>query len=227
MPNTTVRAAAEGMPSINRRHAMLGAGATAAALAVTSLPAEPATADAELFQLGEKMEAAHARWEQACKAMDGASERYNALKASFLGSQVPPEPIPLPEKFRGLVHGEFLTVGEAHILEKVAPNHPLLVWHRGEMDRVKRLRAEQDESLAKLSREHAELKAAGDAVEADTETLFAIAERVFAIPASTVAGMLVKLRVDQMQEVHGEDEVSDEASASIAADIKRLAGAAS
>jgi hypothetical protein len=198
-----------------------------AALAATTLPAEPATADAELFRLGEEMEVVHARWRQACEAQDVASERYSALKASFLGSQVSMAPIPLPEKFRGLVHGVYLTVGDAHLLEKVAPNHPLLVWHRDEMDRLKRLRAEQDESLAKLSREHAELKAAGDAVEADTETLFAIAERVFAIPASTVAGMLVKLRVDQMQEVHGEGEVSDEATASIAADIKRLAGGVS
>jgi hypothetical protein len=57
------------------------------------------------------------------------------------------------------------------------------------------------------------------------EPLFAIAKRVFAIPASTVAGMLVKLRVDQMQEAwEYEGAVSDEAMASVAADIKRLAG---
>jgi hypothetical protein len=56
MPNTAVRAAAEGMPSINRRRAILSAGAAAAALAVTSLPAEPATADAELLRLGQELD---------------------------------------------------------------------------------------------------------------------------------------------------------------------------
>jgi hypothetical protein len=56
MPNTPVRAAAEGMPSINRRRAMLGAGAAIAALAATTLPAEPATADAELIRLGQELD---------------------------------------------------------------------------------------------------------------------------------------------------------------------------
>ena len=67
------------------------------------------------------------------------------------------------------------------------------------MERDKRLRAEQNESLAKLSREHAELEAVAAAVDADTEKLFAIAERIFAAPAATVAGMQVKLRADRMR----------------------------
>jgi hypothetical protein len=72
---------------------------------------------------------------------------------------------------------------------------------------------------------HARWAAASDD---SAETLFAIAKRVFAIPAETAAGMLVKLRVDQMQEAwEFEGEVSTEAMASIVADITRLAGAAS
>jgi hypothetical protein len=69
MPKTTVRAAAEGMPSINRRHAILGAGATMAALAALTRPApagasplldrshrswEPNSANLSIRRSGEK-----------------------------------------------------------------------------------------------------------------------------------------------------------------------------
>jgi hypothetical protein len=58
--------------------------------------------------------------------------------------------------------------------------------------------------------------------------LFTNAERIFAIPAATVAGMQVKPRADRMREAWEFDgEISDRPMASIAADIERLAGAAS
>lgn len=63
MPNTSVRAAAEGMPQINRRAAMLGAGATMAALAASTRPA-PAVAS-PLVDLIENHKRAHAAYDAA------------------------------------------------------------------------------------------------------------------------------------------------------------------
>jgi hypothetical protein len=60
MPNTSVRAAAEGMPEINRRRLLLGlAAASAAAAAVTVAPAHPAglTENPELIHLGNQLAA--------------------------------------------------------------------------------------------------------------------------------------------------------------------------
>lgn len=66
MPNTTVRAAAEGMPSINRRAMFAGTAAMAAILAASAVPAEPAEhPDVDLFALDKEMEAAHERMTQA------------------------------------------------------------------------------------------------------------------------------------------------------------------
>jgi hypothetical protein len=60
MPNTTVRAAAEGMPTVNRRAAMVGAGATMAALAASTRLA-PAAAS-PLLDLIESHKRAHAAY---------------------------------------------------------------------------------------------------------------------------------------------------------------------
>ncbi|CAH2403326.1 hypothetical protein [Mesorhizobium escarrei] len=77
MPNITVRAAAEGMPAINRRRLLnlTGAGlalaATSAAVRNVSAATIPAASaehpDAELLALDKEMEAAHARMVRASK----------------------------------------------------------------------------------------------------------------------------------------------------------------
>ncbi|TIN77776.1 hypothetical protein [Mesorhizobium sp.] len=77
MPNITVRAAAEGMPAINRRRLLnlTGAGLALAAIAasVRNASATPLAApgehpDAELFRLEQEMEEAYARMKRLERA---------------------------------------------------------------------------------------------------------------------------------------------------------------
>ncbi|WP_419693511.1 hypothetical protein ACN2CC_20370 [Mesorhizobium muleiense] len=94
MPNTLVRAAAEGMPAINRRRLLnlTGAGLALAATAasVRNASATPVAApaehpDADLFRLDKELEEAHARMERASEANRGVSGKIEAF--------LPPRPL--------------------------------------------------------------------------------------------------------------------------------------
>ena len=63
MPNTSVRAAAEGLPNITRRTALAvtGSGLIAALAGVAASAAQPAP-DAELIVIGRELDAALAEW---------------------------------------------------------------------------------------------------------------------------------------------------------------------
>jgi hypothetical protein len=75
MPNTTVRAAAEGMPAINRRNVLAGTAATAA----VAFMASPADADASpLIALIQAHKAAYAAFLEAIDLQEEMDESYFA-----------------------------------------------------------------------------------------------------------------------------------------------------
>ncbi|MCF6099848.1 hypothetical protein L2252_10510 [Mesorhizobium muleiense] len=231
MPNTTVRAAAEGMPAINRRRLLnlTGAGLALAATAATVLkaPAAPIAAtpaehpDAELFRLDQEMEEAYSQMNRAaklCKRLDRKCEKL-----------YPPDPPkweepPMPEDVRVAFH--------AMTVKDMGTNRPAIyaAWS----NEVKEQRAAnnglQQAYQAKwqeINRESG-LDAAEDAFGVRVSEVDEFAKRICSIPAHTFEGMAVKLRAHVRcgGEIEKEEMYTDDyAFASIAADIRRLAGA--
>ncbi|WP_192362817.1 hypothetical protein [Mesorhizobium mediterraneum] len=221
MPNTTVRAAAEGMPAINRRRMLLGlAAASTAAAAITvasaagCAPAEHP--DAELFRLEQEMEAAHARMNQQAKVCERIDRKCDKL--------FPPNPPKweepdMPEDVR--VAFQAMTVKDMgtnnrpaiyaawsnEVKEQKAANNGLHQAYHAKWEEINR---------------ESGLDAAEDAFGVRNNELWELGLRIFATPANTLEGMVVKLRAaDRMDLQSFADE--NEGFLSIAADIRRLA----
>lgn len=80
MPNTAVRAAAEGLPAINRRTVLRGLAALSASTgAAVAAGGEIPHQDAELLALGREMEAADDRFMSAMAAEDAALSQWKWL----------------------------------------------------------------------------------------------------------------------------------------------------
>lgn len=208
------------MKTITRRTALAGIASIPAIGGAGAATAEHP--DADLIQLGKECEAAHARMMQASALADELGANRPSPESAPLLQRVS-----MPEEFQDLVYqGQTresgITVAEFHLLEKVAPDHPLLVWSR---ERTERTLMEQEEFAARLHATSREYEAAEETFIKAQDELLEICERIFATPAHTLEGMAIKLQAGKWKEAgeYGEQD----AAASVAADIKRMTGGAS
>ncbi|RWK81604.1 MAG: hypothetical protein EOR45_31935 [Mesorhizobium sp.] len=224
MPNTTVRAAAEGMPDVNRRRLLLGlaAASTAAAALAVAPPAHSAVLgehpDAELFRLEQEMDKASAAMNRALKACQRIDRKCDKL--------FPPNPPKweepdMPEDVR--VAFQAMTVKDMGTI-----NRPAIyaAWSNEVKEQKAAHEALRVAHCAKV--DEIQLKfgvgAAEDAFDASVSALYAVGRRILATPANTLGGLLVKLRVaDNLDLQHA---VENDALVSIAADIRRWTGEA-
>lgn len=241
MPNTHVRAAAEGMPAINRRRLLnlTGAGLALAATSATlgkasAAPIDAALSehpDAELFRLDQEMEEAHARMERASEANSRVSDKIEAL--------LPPRPLnpskwkspPMPAHLKQQWDDGLKNVLFADIAKRDWQSEPVRAWFEA-IDREKaQVQASWDEWSALRDERYRERNydALEEAFNACVSEVDEFTKRICSIPAHTFEGMAVKLRahVRSGGEIEKEEMYLDDyALASIAADIRRLAGEA-
>ncbi|RWO36455.1 MAG: hypothetical protein EOS11_32585 [Mesorhizobium sp.] len=226
MPNITVRAAAEGMPAINRRRLLnlTGAGlalaATSAAVRNVSAAARPDAPaehpDAALFRLDKELEEVHARMETASEANSTLSDKIEALLPPMPAKWEEPD---MPEDVR--VAFQAMTVKDMGTI-----NRPAIyaAWSNEIKEQRAANKALHDAYHAKIAEIHREggMDAAEEAFNALCDQEWEIGMRICAIPAQTLEGMTVKLRVSDRL---GLEDFGDpnEAFMSIAADIRRLA----
>ncbi|RWI22893.1 MAG: hypothetical protein EOQ92_18435 [Mesorhizobium sp.] len=237
MPNTSVRAAAEGMPDVNRRRLLnlTGAGLALAATAATvrnvsAAPIDAALAehpDAELFRLDQEMEEAYARM----KRMERASSRADRKARKAAG----PEPIrpfewerqqpKMPEHLSEMHRVAMKSVLVGDLLKNDWLPEPVRAWFEAREKEKARVEAAWDEYSAK--RDALGYDANEDAFNACVSEVDEFTKRICSIPAHTFEGMAVKLRahVRSGGEIEKEEMYLDDyALASIAADIRRLSG---
>ncbi|CAH2400526.1 hypothetical protein [Mesorhizobium ventifaucium] len=225
MPNNHVRAAAEGMPAINRRRLLnlTGAGLALAATSATlrkaaAAPIDAAPAehpDAELFRLDQEMEEVHARMETASEANSTLSDKIEAL--------LPPR----PPKWEGPDMTDHLHEmnldGRLRDMDEIP--EPIRAWFKERGEQRAANKALQDAYHAKCEEINREggMDAAEEAFNAVCSEEWEIGRRIFAVPAHTLEGMVVKIRAGERL---GLENLADpsEAYLSIAADIRRLAG---
>ncbi|TIP43673.1 hypothetical protein [Mesorhizobium sp.] len=239
MPNTPVRAAAEGMPAINRRRLLnlTGAGLALAATAasVRNASATPPVAaaaehpDAELFRLEQEMEAAHARMETASESNSALSDKLEAL--------LPPRPLhptdwkspEMPAHLKQQWDDGLKNVLFGDLAKRDWQSEPVRAWFDA-IDRGKaQVQASWDEWSTLRDERYRErnFDALEEAFNACVSEVDEFTKRICSIPAHTFEGMAVKLRahVRSGGEIEKEEMYLDDyALASIAADIRRLAG---
>ncbi|RWO35010.1 MAG: hypothetical protein EOS10_01620 [Mesorhizobium sp.] len=196
MPNTLVRAAAEGMPDVNRRRLLLGLAATstaAAALAVASPPAHSAVPgehpDAELLALDKEMEAAHSRMVRASKVC-----RKVGRKCEKLYPPRPPkwEDPDMPDHLHEMnLDRRIRDVGEIP--------EPIRAWLKERGEQRAANKALQDAYHAKWEEINRQggVDAAEEAFNAFCDEEWETGKRIFAVPAYTLEGMAVKIRAGQ------------------------------
>ncbi|MER9159075.1 hypothetical protein [Mesorhizobium sp. M0778] len=244
MPNTPVRAAAEGLPAISRRTILVGLGA-ATATAVTLGKAESTAltkaggfqerkespmnminhrshfecADAELFRLDKELEEAHARMERAAKVCRKVGRRCEKLYPPRAPEWKEPD---MPEDVRAVFNS--MTIEDMAL-----NNRPAIyaAWSKEIKEQKAANKALHDACHVKWEEINREggVDAAEEAFNAICQEEWEIGMRICAVPAHTLEGMKVKLRVSDML---GLAKFADpnEAFLSIAADIRRLAGEA-
>jgi hypothetical protein len=191
--------------NLSRRSALAALGSVAAAAPAIALPA--CTGDERLFALERELLAACSRWKKALDAMGQAESQYFDMCPEL------PERTP-PREYLELYRT--ITVGQLAIL---AEDHPLKVWDR-EIDeahetRMQAYRAEEQRVSAETG-----VDAARAECDDQGDRAWDIARTIWDTPASSVAGLLVKVRAAEL--VHPGDTV-DEAHDAIAADIRALA----
>ncbi|CAN7442489.1 hypothetical protein [Mesorhizobium sp. LjNodule214] len=237
MPNTSVPAAGEAMPAaevmpiIGRfsRRLILGAivsvPAMGAALAAT-VPAPAEHPDAELFRLDKELEAAHAR-------MENASEENNRV-GDEIDASLPPRPLhptdwkspPMPAHLKQL-HDEALKAVPVVVLTKGGwEPEPVRAWFDANAREKAQVKATWDEWAALRDERHREhnYDAREEAFNALLGVEWDIGMRICEIPAHTLEGIMVKLRVNDTLGLAAFPE--NEVFVSIAADIRRLAAEA-
>lgn len=225
MPNTHVPAAGEAMPIADptiigrfSRRALLGAIAAIPAMATTAtfaaaVPTPPADhPDTELFRLDQEMAEAHAKMERASNVQDEVNRQ---CEESY-----PPEPPQWVEPKMSDQLREFIRL------------HPLseglgerAEYHKARAEKRAAWKATQEAYLAKVEaiNRAGGLYPADEAYDATVEALWDIGDRIFATPAYTLEGIVIKLRAaDRKGEPYFNAEDGD-AIPSIVADIRRIA----
>ncbi|RWK12164.1 hypothetical protein [Mesorhizobium sp.] len=183
--------------------------------------------DAELFRLDVEMEAATARVKKINRALTRISNK--AEKASAprplhpIDWKEPPIPSELWEMRRSAI--DRLTVAELRKVDDWSPE-PVKAWDRAVAEEKAHVKASWD---AYVERKAAQLRLLGyHAKDAESSAAcddqWEIGRRIFATPAHTLEGMMIKLRAGDA--LHLEDFAdANEAFVSVAADIRRLAKA--
>ncbi|MER9712851.1 hypothetical protein NKJ13_21670 [Mesorhizobium sp. M0174] len=223
MPNALVAAAAEGLPSINRRqvlHSLAASSAVAAAL-VAAIPAAPAAEhpDADLFWLDQEMAEAEAQMNRANNACCRVSRKADKL--------YPPEPAAwkerrMPDDLHEMTGG--MLVRDLAFPEKQPA--PLRDFHRAREEQRAAHRALQDAFVDKVAQinHQAGVDAAEAAYSTRSAEFYQVGERILATQAHTLDGILVKLRAADRMGCNSADK--NDALMSIATDIRHLAGEA-
>ncbi|TPN45324.1 hypothetical protein FJ976_24120 [Mesorhizobium sp. B1-1-9] len=219
MPNTHVLAAGEAMPAANvsRRLALLGGLSAAAALAVMprahAAPAEHP--DAELFRLDKEMDKAAAAMKEAlraCRRLDKkCAKLYPPAPANWEEPRIPED---AREAFATATIGDtwggklppIYAAWRKGVGEQRTAYEALRIAHRAKVDDIQR---------------EVGADAAEEAFEASISAQYDVAGRILALPANTLAGVLVKLRMADTMDLQSACE--NDALVSIAADIRRLA----
>ena len=192
---------------------------TSAALAAVPVAAIPAVAiasegdDAELFALERELDEAVAEYRVASDLHDEAEERLAARWPEW------PERLPLPEGFEDKYQG--MTVRDLDLLEQEMPGHPLVLWARRDAV-VNGPKWDACHAERKRLSKECGVDAAYEAQSAAMDKCWRISSEILAIPASTLAGVLVKVRVREKWLDY--DEGAVEVQASLAADVERMAG---
>ncbi|RWM72032.1 MAG: hypothetical protein EOR81_30590 [Mesorhizobium sp.] len=219
MPNTHVPAAGEAMPAANvsRRLALLGGLSAAAALA--ALPRAHATPaehlDAELFRLDREMEEAEARMEAASDA--------NCRAGSMCEKLYPPRP---PEWKRPSTPDHVLDIlADMSFNDRKAEQQPepVRAWYKACAEQKSESEALWKAYKTKVEEIDCEAGMDGleDAYNDSVDAMWQVGHRIFATPADTLDGIIIKIRAgDRM----GAPD-ANEAFLSIAADVRRLAAA--
>ncbi|WP_214471054.1 hypothetical protein [Mesorhizobium sp. dw_380] len=229
MPKLTFPAAGEAMPGAEvmpitgrfSRRLLLGAFAAAPAMAATAalaatIPAAPAEhPDAELFRLDCEMEEAQARMEQASKV-----EKKIYRKCAKL---YPPKPAEWEEP---RMPDDVMEAFAAATIGDTWNNKLPTIWTAwnkevtAQRSAWKALKEAHAEKVDAINREGG-LYAVDDASDARFAEVGQVGKRIFATPAHTLDGMVIKLRASDRLSL--EDFPDNEAFVSIAADIRRLA----
>ncbi|WP_457103408.1 hypothetical protein [Mesorhizobium sp. URHB0026] len=196
--------------------AAIGAVAAAGTLPATLAPTTPAAhPDAALFLLDREMEAAAAAMQQASKAAGKINRKCKKL--------YPPRP---PEWNRPSTPDDILDIlADMSFNDRQAGNRPeVRAWYKACDEQHATSQALHEAYWARvqeIKREH-RLDAAEDAFEACADVVWRVGDRIFATPARTVEGMMVKIRAAERMDRHLFIE-GNEACSSLAADIRRLA----
>jgi hypothetical protein len=174
MPNTSVRAAAEGMPNVNRRTALMGA-ATFAATMMAVAPKAKAEAASELALLEAAFNEEFAKHLAQCPQHSEAEEAYMKMRGKR-----PEMPASTPEEVEAIRQ---MTIAEIGNLAPSAASiaHAEAVRLYNKADAAARRRS----GFAKLNREF----------EQQLNRVSATAWAVVSYPAQSLADLAVKIRV--------------------------------
>ncbi|MER8581729.1 hypothetical protein NKG95_24070 [Mesorhizobium sp. M1423] len=222
MPNHAVRAAAEGLPSINRRQVLRSlAASSAVAATLVTIPAASAAEhpDADLFWLDQEMAEAEAQMNRANEACCRIGRKVDKL--------YPPQPAGweeprMPDDLHEMTGG--MLVRDLALPEKQPA--PLRDFYKSREEQRAAHRALQEAFLDKVDEINREagVDAAEAAYRARSAEFYKVGDRILATPANTLEGIVVKLRAADKLGRCNSDE--NDAFISIAADIRRLAGEA-
>lgn len=236
MPNTHVPAAGEAMPAaevtpiIGRfsRRALLGAiaslPAVAGATAAFALPTVSAHPDAELLRLGAEMELLQVRSDEIGQELgqivDMAEEAAGPRPLHPSDWKYPSSPDEI-RKMDSAALKKMMAGDNDVVLPK-----PAREWHRAAREAKAGVQTAWD-AYDKRHNEHERLLGVHAKEDEDLEcskSMWELGQRIFTMPADTLQGMAVKLRASDMLGL--DDFPNNEGFASIAADIRRLAGGA-
>jgi hypothetical protein len=199
------------MTATTSRRAVL---AGVAAVPALSLPAialgyEP---DAKLLALGREFEAKDAEVKQANKRLHEADDRYQAVRPV---RPVMPEP---PQWYLGAIRS--LTVSQATVIPE---DHPIKVWERENEEHRRVMLDAYDAEWDKAGKESGYEEAEAE-WEGLLDELWAIGKAIFALPAHTPAGLLLKVRVAEGLEIEPDsDDGITKAWNSLVGDIRAKA----
>jgi hypothetical protein len=197
------------MTTTSRRAVLAGIAATPA-LTVPALADHP---DAQLFALYRKLTEAIARRDNLSDACSVASDRAQAIKATM--PPLPDEPEP-PSEF-----AQIWTHEPGRVFDMLSADHPLKIWERNTAAERQALYAQQYERRHFVN-ERAGVTAAEAAFNNAVAESNDIGAAICEINAQTINGVLVKIKTCEALDFADDPE---EFWTSIAADIRRIAGA--
>ncbi|TPM33753.1 hypothetical protein FJ955_03165 [Mesorhizobium sp. B2-2-2] len=209
MPNNSVRAAAEGMPAINRRQALaMSAGGLATAITVLSVkPAAAAVVQpAKLTKLARLEAIFNEEWrkhQESLPAYDAAERAYYAKLGRLVRPTMAEDTPEEKAAFQKLTVGDLRDWANRPNPRRAEYNAALRAYNRAAT------RARSTTGLAKIDRD----------CTLQLDRTIEAANRVLHCPAHTIEDLVVKARVHRVWEFGNEGDLDF-----IIADIVRVAG---